>query len=85
MGSYPSEAQEKLDATRGAHARFSYKSNLVATVKVEGDEELVLFHRQCALRSYFIYLVDTTILIDKSETYIDVLYVDILHGFRVDL
>lgn len=74
------EAEQELDATRGAHAWFSYldglyKSNSVASVEAESDDKNVLFHIQYALRSYFIYLVDTTIFMDISLTYVDVVYV----------
>lgn len=65
--------QQELDAMRGAHARFSYidelyKYHLIAEMDDEGDDEHVLLHRKCALRSYFLYLVSTTIFVDKSAT-----------------
>lgn len=79
LGFNPSEAQEKLDATRDECALFAYmeelyKYHMVATMKAKGDVEQVLFHIQCALRSYFLYLVSTIIFVDKSATYVDVFY-----------
>lgn len=43
-------------------------------MEAEGDDEQVLFHIQYALRSDFLYLVDTTIFVDKSATYVDLVY-----------
>lgn len=50
LGVDSSESQKELDATRGAHARFScleelHKYHLVAEVDAKGDDEQVLFHK----------------------------------------
>lgn len=79
LGVHIGEAQEEFDATRGIHAQFSYLEELykyhqVSAVEVEADDEEVLFHRQYAFRSYFMYLVDTIIFMEKSATYVDVVY-----------
>lgn len=51
-----------------------YKYHMDVEVEAKGDDEQVLFHRQCALRLYFMYLVDTSLFMDKSETYVEVVY-----------
>lgn len=77
LGADLSEAQIEIDTTIGAHARFPYleklyKYHLDMVMEAKGDDEQVLHHRQCGLRSYLMYLVDTTIFMYKSATYIDV-------------
>lgn len=73
----PCEAQIEIDVTRGAHTRFSYLEKLYeflldAEVEAESDDEMILHHRQCALRLYLMYLVGTTIFMEKSVTYVNV-------------
>lgn len=65
--------------TRGAHARFSfleklYKDHLEGVLNVEGDDVHVEYHRQCALRCYLLFLVNTSIFVDKTTTYINMVY-----------
>lgn len=38
------------------------------------DAVKVEYHRQCALRCYLLFLVGTSIFVDKSEIYVDVVY-----------
>ena len=73
------DAQKEIDDTRRWHARFSflkelYKYHLVAVVETDGYDAHVLYHRACALRSYLMYLVGTSIFVDKSDYYVDVVY-----------
>lgn len=74
------KAHEELDDTRGCHARsyFSmdlYKHHLVTDIEVDDDYSRVAYHNACASRSYLLALVNTSIFMDKSTTYVDVIYV----------
>lgn len=73
------ESQIEIDGTIKCHTQFSflkkfYKDQLVSVVEARGDDEKVLYHRQCILRSYVIYFVYTSIFVDKSATYINEVY-----------
>lgn len=64
--------QKEILDTRGCHAGFSFlKQNYINHLDVAennaGDDAQVLYHRQCTLETYFLFLVGTTI-IDKSVT-----------------
>lgn len=52
-----------------------YEDHLTTSVDATGDDARVAYHRACALRSYFIVFVDIYIFVDKSETYVDVVYI----------
>ena len=41
---------------------------------VAGDHMQVAYHRYSALRCYLLFLVGTSMFVDKSETYVDVVY-----------
>lgn len=74
------KAQEEIDDTRGCHTIFSFHVNnyvdhLHADVDVTSDYACVTYHRVCALRSYFIILIGTTIYVDKREVHVDVVYI----------
>lgn len=43
--------------------------------EVEGDDAQVVYHRTHALRSHFMVWVDTSIIMDKNVTYVDVVYI----------
>ncbi|CAL5203488.1 unnamed protein product [Lathyrus oleraceus] len=75
----PAEASQDAHDTRGDHARFSfsekiYKYHLQKAVDAEGDGMQVGYHRTCTLRCYLLFLVDTSIFVDKSVTCVDVVY-----------
>ncbi|XP_058776933.1 uncharacterized protein LOC131651278 [Vicia villosa] len=74
-------ADYECRATSGAHIRFSslkelYENHLVAAAESEqeGDGLFTEYHRACALKCWFMFLVDTTLFVDKSATYIDMTY-----------
>lgn len=70
---------KELEDTKGCHARFPfleklYIHHLVVGVEIDGDYAHVMHHRAYALRSYLMYFVSTSIFVDKSSCYIDVVY-----------
>ncbi|XP_050895966.1 protein MAINTENANCE OF MERISTEMS-like [Lathyrus oleraceus] len=69
LGANSGEAMKELDKTRGVHARFVYLKKVV-------------LHKSHALRAYMLYLVGTVIFVDKSVTYIDVIYLCYLVDFE---
>lgn len=54
----------------------NYINNLNADVDVMRYDAHVTYHVVCALRIYFIFLVDTSIFVDKSLTYVDIAYIE---------
>lgn len=54
-----------------------YKNHLQGGLDVEGDDKLVEYHRHYALRCYLLFLVDTSMFMDKSSTYVDVVYLQL--------
>lgn len=75
----PGDAQNKIDGTRGCHARFSflktlYRVHLTSEVEADGDGARVVYHKRCALKAYFIFLVYTSTLVEKSATHVNVIY-----------
>ncbi|KAI5415224.1 hypothetical protein KIW84_040606, partial [Lathyrus oleraceus] len=81
------EANHKLDKAKGAHARFNYIKKIY-TVELHrahqalSDDEQVKFHKAHAMRAYILYLVDTSIFMDKSVTYTDVIYLQYFLDFE---
>ncbi|KAI5420544.1 hypothetical protein KIW84_044371 [Lathyrus oleraceus] len=79
LGADPSDVHKEMDGIIRFHARFAfleklYIYHLLAEVEVDGDDTKALHHRACPLRSYLIYLVDTSIFVDKSVYYVEVVY-----------
>lgn len=73
------DSLKELEDTRGCHARFIFLKNLHihhldATMESDGDDARVMHHRAYALRSYLMYLVDTSIFVDKGAYYVDLVY-----------
>lgn len=65
--------QKKIEDTRRCHARFSfltkkYIDHLNATVNLIGYDAQVVYHKQCALKTYFLLLVNTCIFVDKVKS-----------------
>lgn len=79
LGDDPGEAKNELDKTSDSHANFEYLKKIY-TIELQraqhddNDDEQVVLHRLHALRAYPLYLVDTLIVVDKSSTYTDVVY-----------
>ncbi|XP_050895905.1 uncharacterized protein LOC127102595 [Lathyrus oleraceus] len=96
LGVDPGEAMDELVKTMGAHARFIYLKNVyenvfLSALQADGDDEQVALHRSHVLRAYLLYLVGTSIFVDKSVTYTDVVYLcyfvdfERIHEYKFDL
>ncbi|CAL5198860.1 unnamed protein product [Lathyrus oleraceus] len=73
----PTKVAQEAHDTRGAHARFSflekiYKGHLRGALDVDVNGMQVEYH--CALRCYLLFLVGTSMFVEKSTTYVDVVY-----------
>lgn len=84
----PEEAMEELDKIRGAQARFVYlkkvyEDAILSAQQADGDDEQVALHKSYALRAYLFYLVGTGIFVDKSPTYIYVVYLRYFVDFEL--
>lgn len=79
LGAKPGKvAKEPIDII-GSHDRFSflekiYKEHLQWIMGAEGDDMQVEHHQTYALRCYILFFVGTSIFVDKSATYVDVVY-----------
>lgn len=70
------DALKNLKDTKRAHAKFAfldnmYKHHMDVIVEDDSDDAHARYHTTCALRSYFKYLVDTSIFVDKNVYYFD--------------
>lgn len=79
LGTDFGKAQHNIYDIIVCHARFPflvdlYEHHMNAFVVANGDDAQVAYHRVCALRSYILVLVDTSIFMDKSATCVDVIY-----------
>ena len=80
LGADPTKALKEVADTRDVHARFNFflenlnKDHLQWAKDAEGDDLQVEYHQTCALRCYLLFLIDTSMFVDKSATYIDVVY-----------
>lgn len=73
------DALKEIEDTYWCLARFGFLERMYAlrmTVveQTDGDDEKAMQHRAYALRTYLLYLVDTSIFVDKSAYYVDVAY-----------
>lgn len=87
LGAGLENALKNMEDTRECHARFGFLENLyahhlVAEEEVNSDDAHVVNHRACALRSYLMYLVGTSIFMDTSAYYIDVVYLGCFIDFE---
>lgn len=85
LGADPTDVANEVAHTIGAHARFKfleelYKDHLHMALDAEGDDMLVEYYRQCALRCYLLFLIGKSMFVDKSETYVDVVYLKYFMG-----
>lgn len=79
LGDDPAEASQGAHDTKYAHARFSflkkfYKDHLQKVMDAEGDNMQIEYHQTCALKCYLLFLVGMSMFLDKSEIYVDVVY-----------
>lgn len=87
LGTNPGKAQHEIYDTKGFHARFSflvdlYENHSTAYVDVDGDDARVGYHRACLLRSDLMVLIDMLILVGKSATNVDVIYLNMSLTWR---
>lgn len=81
------DAKMGMNDTREFHARFVfleelYINHMTVAIEVDGGDAQVLYHRACGLRSHPMYLVDTSIFMDKSAYYVDVVYLSYFIDFE---
>lgn len=67
--------------TRDIHARFlflkeKYVNHLSAIENHASDQSQVAYHRTMCIEDIFLFFVGIAILVDKSATYIDVVYIN---------
>ncbi|XP_058746819.1 uncharacterized protein LOC131619772 [Vicia villosa] len=74
-------ADYECRVTSGAHIRFSnlkelYENHLMAAAdsEQEGDRLFTEYHRACALRCWFMFLVGIALFVEKNATYVDMTY-----------
>lgn len=75
---------QKLEATRGCHARFRFRERFYAQQihsdeQAAGDDEQVMQNRAYIVRGYFLYLVGMPIFVGRCATFMDVFLLEILH------
>ncbi|CAL5210277.1 unnamed protein product [Lathyrus oleraceus] len=75
----PNNALKDIEDTCWCLPRFGFLERMYAlrmTVveQADGDGEKAMQHRAYALRTYLLYLVDTSIFVEKSAYYVDVAY-----------
>ncbi|XP_058741294.1 uncharacterized protein LOC131613660 [Vicia villosa] len=81
LGVGPMEALKQCENTKCAYAKFSflkelYEQNLELVEEADDDDLQVTYHRECALRRFFLLLVGTSMFVDKSATHVDVAYLN---------
>lgn len=74
-------------STRFKFLEVLYKDHVQMALDAEGDDMHGDYHRQCALRCYFLFLVDMSMFVDKVVTYVDFFYhkyfnVTIVHEYK---
>lgn len=79
LGVDPSDVQQDIDDTIVCYIGFGfleklYKYHLDAKIEADGDDAHVIHRIVCALRLYLMFLVSTSIFMDKSVYYVDVVY-----------
>jgi len=91
LGSTVGDALDEVTETRGAHARFSYlrrifKERLQLQLALDnegGMEEKVQRLLDQALHIYLMFLVGITLFTNKSDTYVDVVYLRYFRDLEV--
>lgn len=79
LGADTEDALKEMEDTIRCHARFVFLENMYThhlnmAVEVNRGDAPIRHHRECALRSYLIYFVETSIFVDNSAYYVDVVY-----------
>lgn len=75
----PGDAKQEMGDTKGYHIIFRilyrlYKYHMNVTIDADGDNAHVTHNKIRALRSYLLYMVYTSIFVDKSAYYVDGIY-----------
>lgn len=80
LGADLGDALKEIEDTWGCHARFRflermYAQYLTTAYQVDNDDdEQVMQHRAYTLRAYMLYLVGTSIFVDKCAYCVNVVY-----------
>lgn len=79
LGADSTDALMQCESTRGAHSNFCYletlfQNNLELAESADNNDLQVIYHWECALRCFLLFLVDTSIFVEKSATYVDLAY-----------
>ena len=79
----PTKDANEVGDTIGAHTIFNFleelcidHSQMALDVKVDGM--LVDYHQKCSLRSYLLFLVGTSMFVEESTTYVNMVYLSTL-------
>ena len=81
------DAMRKFEKTKGCHARFEflkkiYRDKILRVKEARGYNEQVGLYRVYAMRAYLLYLFGTTIFMDKSATYTNIVYLWYFEDFK---
>ncbi|KAK2417027.1 protein MAINTENANCE OF MERISTEMS [Trifolium repens] len=86
------DAKAEFDKMNGAHIGFPkllqlYLDNLNLAEKADLDEKATEeekeFYKDCTLRCFFLYLLDSTLFTNKSSQYVDVIFLTYLQDLDV--
>lgn len=81
------DAQKNIVDTKGCNAIFlflkdNYNNHLIVAENNVGDDAHVSYRRQCALNTYFLFLIGTTIIMNENATYDDVVHSNYFTGLE---
>src|SRR3954463_9887039 len=81
LGMEPEVADYECQTTSGPHIRFTtlsayFEHHLVTTAESEEANDVLFtqYHRGCALRCWYMFVVGAALFVDKSARYVDVTY-----------
>lgn len=87
LGVDPGDAMREFAKTGGAYARFEflkkvYTYNIHRAEEARGNDEQVRLHKVYPMRSYLLYMVGTSIFVNKSATYKYMVYLRYFKDFE---
>jgi hypothetical protein len=89
LGPTPADAYTEVIVTRRSHDRFTYlralpRSHLrdASQSKMVGDVAIMRMYRDWAVRTYLLFVVDTTIFSNKAKNYVDLTYLQYLREIQ---
>jgi hypothetical protein len=81
QGSSLAAADNEVTVTRGGHAQLTYLRTLLRShlqharqFQMAGDIASMLLYPNWAFRTYFLFVVGTTIFSNKAKNYVDLTY-----------